>query len=501
MKIKVAKETVKNLRDNVAAFNTGKNSVRFSIGLKNAGKGLACQACIVKDGQQMVIGFLTSGIPSEWEEGKGQNFAVKAGVFCDYIGKLLPFDADFNFDITDKGIKVSLPGTATVTLPLVAEGDCEPLIPSDEGDAYIAVEKMKSTDLLTVLKKGGYNARTGEDIRNITNHVAFAFANGNMMVMSADGSRIAKAVKPASIKYNELMNALLYFEPDARPSYVAKVQKNEITADDYFKEAAAKGYRPNVAGVSLPTSAVITLLKLSGMGEEVNIMITPRNMHLVTGNLKLCFSLGVANWTTYANFAGNFDKLAWTKVVVDKEALSNAFSICELACQGKKLPVSVEFTDTGIVLKDCSGNKVKVGYVESMEGIAGKTAHLNCTLLIETLSKFAGGNIVIGCIGGKQDPVLIADGTMEGENNVSKTYVLQIMVSDKKEDEKKETDKKAKKGKKSDAVEDASSEEDIAKMARDEEEEVEETVIEESEIEEETEEEVSEDELPEEEQL
>ncbi len=502
MKFKVSKDSVNNLRNNVAAFNTGKNSVRFLIGLQNAGKGLACQACIVKDGQQAVIGFLTAGIPSDFEAGKPLNFAVKAGVFCDYIGKLLAFDADFTFEVTDKGVKVSLPGTATVTLPVVAENECEPLIPSDEGDAYIAVEKMKATDFLTVLKKGGYLAKAGEDLRNISNHVAFAFMGGNMIAMSSDGGRIAKAEKPAQIRFNELMNALLYFAPDERASYVAKVQNKEITEQEYFTAANAKGWKPNVAGISLPVAAVITLLKLGSYGEEVNIMITPRNFHLVSGNLKLCFTLGSATWTTFAGFIANFEKLQWTKVVVDKDSLLNAFSIAELACQGKKLPVEASFTANGIVLKDCSGNKVKVGYVESMEGVEGKDAYLNCSFTMESLSKFGGGNIVIGCIGGKTDPVLIADGTMDGENNVSKTYILQINVSrDKKEEGTTETKEEPKKAKKS-AVEDTSSEEDIAKMARDEEEAAEETeTYVESEIEEDSEEEADCGDIPEEESL
>lgn len=476
---------MRNLKDTVSAFNTGKNSVRFVIGLKNAGKGIACQACIVRDGQQVVIGFLTSGVPKDYEEGKTQSFAVKACVFCDYIGKLLPFDADFTLDIGEKGVKVALPGTATITLSMVAESDCEPLIPSDEKDAYIAVEKMKSTDLLTILKKGGYLAKAGEDIRNLTNHVAFAFVNGNMVAMSADGNRVAKAEKPVNVKYNELVNALVYFEPDARASFVQRVQKGELSQADYFKEAAAKGYRPNVAGISLPVAAVASLLKLSGLGEEVNMMITPRNMHIVTGNLKLCFSLGIANWSVYANFIGQFDKLVWTKVVVDKDNLLNAFSLAELACQGKKLPVAVEFSESGVFLKDCSGNKVKISYVENMDGVSGKIAYLNCALMIDALAKFASGNVVIGCIGGKTDPVLVSDGAMNGEGCVSKNYILQVNVN---REEKNASKTKTK----STEVEDADTEEDIAKMAQEEDEA--EQVIEESEIEED-------DELPEEEEL
>lgn len=469
MKFKMNKDTVKNLKDNVSAFNTGSNAVRFLIGMSNTGKGLLCQACLVKDGQQEYIGFSTSGVPSDWEEGKPLAFATKAGLFCDYIGTLLSFDADFTFDVTEKGIKVSLPGTAAINLPLVAESECEAMIPNDEGDAYIAVCGIKSSDFLGLLKKGGYFAEAGEDLRAVTNHVALAFVNGNMIAMSASNSGVARAMKSAEIKYNELINALLFFEKDARGAVVAQVQKGELSQEAYFAEAAKKGYMAGVGGATLPYSAVNTLLKISCFGEEIGIKVTEKNLHIASGNLKLCFKLGTADWRTYANYLTKFENIAWTKAVVDRDNLMNAFSLAKLACGETVAPVSVDCTKTGLVLKDCAGNKVKVAYVESTDDFAGKVVDIGCKVSMAAISRFSSGNLVIGCTDNVREPVFFANGSMNGEGNTFLAFVVRTKVN--KEAEGSETKDASKKSdKKSNAVEDADSAEDIAKMAMDEEE-------------------------------
>ena len=173
MRFKVSVDAISNLVAKVNVLSNDSNSVQFSIGLKSNGKGLLCQAAIVNGGQMLTVGFITDGVPAEYEEGKPLQFAVKAKALCNYLSRLLALEADMTFAVKEgKTLIISVSTTAKVSLPLTSE--CESLLVNDAKDALVKAD-VKTVDFISLLKKGGYAAVKEEDELRKTDRVALEF--------------------------------------------------------------------------------------------------------------------------------------------------------------------------------------------------------------------------------------------------------------------------------------------------------------------------------------
>ena len=427
---KVSVDGIANLVTKLSTLATADNAVQFSVGFKDNGKGLFSQAVIANGGQQLTVGFVTDGVPAGYESGNALRFAVRAKQLCDYLNQLLSLESDFSFALKEeKALVITAGSTAKVSLPLVSEAVAQ--IADDSKSAHTMAE-VKTADLLSVLKRGGYAAKKEADELRRLDRVVLQFAKGVAECLSTDGFRIVQAKKESKCAFNEQMLALSFFKPDERAGYVQKVQSGELSEADFFAAAKKNGYVPSIAKLALSSEAVGTLLKvLAGGVEQTSIKVTAQKLHVTCGNVKLLLVLAGEVPGAAASAVAQFDKIGWERIAVDRGALCNALNIVGLSCtDGVKTPVRL-FVKKGylLVADDSGNNQVKVATVEGSSEVAvGMEAPMNLSYFSTAVSKF-GGNVVLGFTDSQNQPLLVSDGSVTGDAVTAKAFILKVKLA------------------------------------------------------------------------
>ena len=165
------------------------NKVRFRIGVKNTGDGLASTVCIVNGGAMVEIGFKTE-LPKEEvvipEGGAYLSFILKAVDFVERAGALVSLKADVSISDSDSSVLFTCKEGIKVPITKVSADAAEPLLIQDYDKCQ--VKAMAGKELMEILGNGGYHAANAT-IANLM-HVILAFENGVATVYSASDNSL-----------------------------------------------------------------------------------------------------------------------------------------------------------------------------------------------------------------------------------------------------------------------------------------------------------------------
>lgn len=423
---KLSNEVAKNLLSQLEIMKTDKNKVRLEIGVKNAGKGVACKATIVSGGMMLVTGFVTSAVPKDYEDGSLYlSCAVKASELCSYLSAFLPFNADVSFSFDEKVLTMSVGTQAKVKLALVDMGECEPLLVDDSKESYCATKDLSVPGFLSALNQGGYLVKPEVDPRGITDRVVLSFTNNNITVYSAESAGFATSWCDANVQFIESLHALSHIPDDAKISYMGRLKNQEISQEDFLAYAKENGYEKGVLNISLSSGALNALTKVIRNSAQISVFITSKYMRVMSGNVQTVYALAGSCPTIYKQALGRWDESKFSgHMTVDKESLCNALHIMKLSSADK--PFLLTSKSGNLVVTDTVGNSVKTAIVASEGDFEKVSAYFSCDKTLSALNKMPNGNVCVHIDAKLGIPAVLTNGEISGNGVTCKAYVMPV---------------------------------------------------------------------------
>jgi len=446
-KIVIKNEVAANLLSNLSAYRSKQNGIRFTIGMKSLGDGLASQVTIVNKGQMADIGFKTE-LPedmSEFIEGTPYMlFNLKADDFCNYLGVMLDYKADISFEYDEKQLVLAVGEQVKIPLALIPDDNMEPLLARDHNNGLVRIE-IKTEDFMMLLKKGGFLSKPDADSRMITDRVAFKFSGNRCAVYSSDSYSVAKAWCNADITYADAQRALYYLRvkgsglsKEAQVEMMTEMKKYQTDPVGMIAYARQLGYVSDADFfISLPSASVLTLQKIFATVETLQIVITPDNFHVCAGNVLSIFALAGEVSKMYENTVDKWESAEWNaKVVTDKENLSRALNILKLG--NTKIPFHLAMGGNGIAVSK-EGNEIHTTALATDGNIGGIDSYFSVDRVLDALSKLSNGNLILRFVTDNANhPLSISNGSLNEENINSYAYILPVnMPSETATDENK----------------------------------------------------------------
>lgn len=462
----IKNEVLESIVAKVSTMKSSLNKVRFQLGVKADGDGLASIATIVQGGCMAEIGFKTS-LPKgeEVEIPQGEvwaKFVVGAETFASYVGGLLEYKSDVTLTIeSDSSVLFSVGNSIKVTVKTVDESSAEPKLQKDYKDAKCKI--LADGTFLTGLSKAGYTASDNSVKSGLTDRVFLQFENNVCKAYSTSGKAVAKALLPVKMEASNIAAATSDTAVDIAvlgnffKSYAATLETEkqkelfaEVSAiknDPTALLAKAKELGFGTIGLSFPMSLTVAnynlLRKLFAGAEKLQMILTDKNLHVSCGYIKAVFALAGETTSTFLNTIDSWEKNEWvTKVVVDKDALLRNLNLLKL---GESAPVRYRITKSGL--------RFEKGDVEAHTAITDKTGEekamtgaFDIALFKAAIDNLSAGNVVIRYLN-ERTPLSITNGDLTESNIRAYHYVIGVNTKSPDKDtaapeaeEKKETE-------------------------------------------------------------
>lgn len=445
-KVSIKKEVMETIVSKVAILKSPLNRVRFAIGVRADGDGLASIATIVNGGCMADIGFKTS-LPKGGEvveipdKGAWAKFAVSANDFCSYAGALLGYDSDITLCIEDACIKLAIGSSIVVPIKTVADTSSEALLQKDYKDA---VANISATDkFLGCLSRGGYIAQDKSERPGLSDRVFLAFENSLAKVYSVSGCSAAKAVTPIQMVATHPVEAteadtdpkevLLFLKEagmrladDKKAAFAAELQAIKGDASALFAKAKELGFEKKLEFQAALTAVNFGLLcKLFAGAEKLSMMLTPKNLHIASGFMKVTFALAEEKTSSTIKSIDMWEKNEWvSKVVLDRDNLMRDFKLLQLG--EMKSPVLYKATKAGLKLSK-DDVVTHVALTDKSEGFEKMEGALSVTLLKSAVDHLAAGNIIVRFLS-ESSPISLSNGDLTESGITSYHYIVGVNI-------------------------------------------------------------------------
>lgn len=447
--VNVKSEVMEVLVNKVSVLSGKENKVRFKIGIKETGDGLASTLAIVNGGAMVEVGFKVSAhkgceIP---EGGAYMSFNLKASDFVQRAGALVALKTDLVIKEEKANIVLATKEGVKVPITKVDDEACEALLPQDYDK--VSLKAVAGKDFMEALNAGGYHSLdcADEKLANVT----VSFEQGKATVYSVSGASAGKFSAPiqtefkaaATVKTEEkkvetdnpidimkLKEFLFTYgkslEGDAQREFMVKMGTAVATPESLLAFARECGYGAGVASetpvveetkVIEPVYAVLSAgnysiaTKLFGGVEKLMLLVTPKNIHISGGCCKATFSLSDFN----ANIINLFKKFenvgSVQRIVVDRDAVAGALSLMKLG--DNKKPVTLTGLKNNVSLEK-EGIVGKVGYVAQEGDVEAIEIAFNNYLVGNIISHLKGGNILVK-FSGEKSPIFFSNGDLTNE--------------------------------------------------------------------------------------
>lgn len=428
-------EVAANLCSKLSIFRNDTNKIRFQIGIKNVGNGLASKAIIVNGGCMAEIGFKTS-LPKEEieipENGAWMSFILSASDFCSYLSALNAYNADITISYDGTIVELSIGDNVKVPLNTVNAEAAEPMLQHDFSAALVKIKADKN--FLPALSKSGFLATPGTDSRGIVDRVVLRLKDGICYSYSTDSFSVAKAWSSVQLAYNEPQRALLFLrekgsglDKQGQQALMAQMKPFQNDPAGLVELAKKEGFKTEEAiSLALPATAFNAVQKLFSGTETLYLIVTPNNLHIQGDNLQTTFSLAGSVSSFYENAIDQWEKSKWNaKAVVDRDAFLKSLQLLKLG--EKNTPFHLFFDKNSLAVS--KGGTVVHSAVTGTEGdVKSINISLSVDKVITCISKLCPGNIIIRVMTDKKRetmPISVSNGDLT-ENVSSYAYIMTV---------------------------------------------------------------------------
>lgn len=460
-KITIKNEVLEVLVNKVSVLAGKDNKVRFRIGIKNTGDGLASTVCVVNSGAMVEIGFKTE-LPKEEivipEGGAYLSFILKAVDFVERAGALVSLKADVSISDSDSSILFTCKEGIKVPITKVSADAAEPLLIQDYDKCQ--VKAMAGKELMEILGNGGYHAANAT-IANLM-HVILAFENGVATVYSASDNslgvfhcpvqmELAKApdvAEPASeLTPAERNSRVIAFiknygknlPSEEQQSFLSKIGPLVANPEGLLELATTLGYKEAekstapASSTNGPIYAALTVsnyqkvMKLFNGCEKLLLLVTPKNIHISGGCCKATFVLTDTNMSIIA-LEKRFREMSYnTKLVVDRDDFTSALQIMKIG--DDKIPAVYKGLKTSLSLKK-EGIASRVGIVSSEGEVGDMEGAFNSTKISNALAHLKAGNVLIKYVSANS-PLYLSNGDLTEDNITGFHYMVGVSMQKK----------------------------------------------------------------------
>lgn len=452
--LKLSYEVASVLAGKLSVMKTANNKIRLSLGVKRTGdNNLGCRAVVVSNTAMASIGFATSGCPSDYEEGKEYiKVVVGAAEFVSYLSALSVYQADIivKYNEEKNCLILAVRGQAEVKLPCVQESEAEPLF-NEDFNANAMLKVKGDVSFLKTLERGGFCAETAMDVSAISDRVVLDFSPESMKVYSIDRNKSVLATSGCQIKasFNRDKLAVCFLKKhmdtlSEEEGASFKASFKELSGEARFAKLAECGFKENRYCVAVPTVNIQLLEKIFAGAEAFMVQLTERYLSVTDGTVAVSVLLSDKCTTAFDQMLSLYGKIAWDKVVVDKEKFMNALGVMKISKFAGDLPVSLAVGEGKLTVKSSDGSVVRVPVI-SGEVSEPVTKYYNTGKLLSLISKMPAGNVCIGISSNKNASTLFRDGDLEGKNSVLTSYLSSVNFDDAKRALENKLAKEAKK--------------------------------------------------------
>ena len=448
-KVNIGYETLADIVAKLGVLAGADNKIRFAIGLKDTGNGLACWATIVNGGAMMKAAFKTNPPKTkvELEEGKPYvEFACKAHDFITMASALLPYKADVTLTDGDGKVVLSCASGTKVPVGKVAAETLEPLLPEDYDDR---IALFKGAAVVETLEKGGVAATFdgGTDVSGRIDggrlEVCAVARNGfSRYGCGVAVERKTEAEKAPEAQAEEITEASEETLTEAKRFLVAHmgtltdeaqqqafrgkvaevvndpVALLKVAAEAGWKNPAAKAEEPKAEEPAAPSMFYLTvaswrlLTKLFAGCEDATYLLTPKSLHVSGKKVRATFAL--ANESK--NVWGMLDRIdrneRTIKIVCDRDAIRSTMSVMKLGDPKKAFKLSA--SAKGLLFdKVEEGIQSLVPILSSAGSLEGFSRFFSSTLFGDCVGILKAGNVLLSFTDDGRFPISLSNGSVE----------------------------------------------------------------------------------------
>lgn len=425
--INLSHEVLAELIAKVGVLASNDNKVRLDIGNRDNGNGLASIATIVNGGAMIRVGFLTQppkkAIDLETTS-PYMHFILRARDFVSYAGALLPYKAEVTLTEEDSKVIFSVGEGTKVSVNKVAIETAEPML---EEDYMARVAQVRGESFMETLEKGGFSATlSGQG----SDFVTIKIGNGKMDVFSAATAGASHFNCPVEVTMAQagidakayLINHAKELDEEQRTSFKAELAAVVNDPEKVKDLARSLGWKEPAMNAPEPTRDVTFALstanwrlmtKLYGGDKAVAVIVTPKNLHVLSGGVKATFALSVVN-QSIIKVVESLDRFARNvRMVVDKDAFLGSLSLMKLGDREK--PCSIKANKTALCLEKVgAGISGRVPFVTSEGDLAIVKGAFSGDLLSSVVGALRAGNVLVG-YSSVDAPIFLSNGNLEAE--------------------------------------------------------------------------------------